>query len=204
MARHMFVVAAAVTVGLVIASFAGPGADRETDVRSQGLEMSLTAIPEMVNYQGVLEDDSGDRVEGFVTMTFTVYDAPTGGNVLWTDTQGFIQVENVVFNVLLEIPPSVLAGPNRWLGVAVNADPEMVPRKRIVSSSYAYRSLYADDADLLDGLDASQFAGDVHSHDDRYYTETELSTNDGVVNQPADPVSWYRIKDIPSGFADGL
>ena len=48
------------------------------------------------------------------------------------------------------------------------------------------------DADKVDGKHAADFA-----------LSQELSTNDGTVNQSSDPVSWYKIKDIPAGFADG-
>ena len=53
------------------------------------------------------------------------------------------------------------------------------------------------------GPGADQVAAGDHQHDDRYYTETELNTNDGTVNDGGDPVSWYKIKDMPAGFADG-
>ena len=33
---------------------------------------------------------------------------------------------------------------------------------------------YAENADKLDGKDASEFADVNHTHDDRYYTETEV------------------------------
>ncbi|MBN2357351.1 hypothetical protein JXO59_14650 [candidate division KSB1 bacterium] len=37
-----------------------------------------------------------------------------------------------------------------------------------------------------------------------YYTKTELNTNDGTINETTDPVSWYKLKNIPPGFADGI
>ena len=68
-------------------------------------------------------------------------------------------------------------------------------------------------ADFADGVDDSvTFAGSGmattasrsdHDHDLRYFTETELNTGDGVVNQAGDPIDWTRIKNIPAGFADG-
>jgi hypothetical protein len=58
------------------------------------------------------------------------------------------------------------------------------------------------DADLLDGHQADAFALTGHTHDDRYYTETELNTG-GSVNQAGNPVTWTRLKNVPAGFADG-
>lgn len=36
-----------------------------------------------------------------------------------------------------------------------------------------------------------------------YVIPTDLSTNDGTANQAGDPVSWFKLKDIPAGFLDG-
>jgi hypothetical protein len=48
------------------------------------------------------------------------------------------------------------------------------------------------DADLLDGSHASDFVeGQV------------LGDNDGTVNESGDPISWFKIKDVPADFADG-
>jgi hypothetical protein len=54
------------------------------------------------------------------------------------------------------------------------------------------------DADLLDGQQASAFAATAHLHDDRYYTETELSSS-GAGGQ----VHWGNLAGVPAGFADG-
>src|SRR5688572_26176001 len=68
--------------------------------------------------------------------------------------------------------------------------------------------------DFADGVDNSvALAGNGmattasrsdHDHDLRYFTETELNTGDGTVNQAGDPIDWTRIKGIPAGFADGV
>ena len=60
------------------------------------------------------------------------------------------------------------------------------------------------EADLLDGQHAAEFAEASHAHDDRYYTESEVSTADGTVNQIGDPVDWTKLKGMPGGFADGV
>jgi hypothetical protein len=59
------------------------------------------------------------------------------------------------------------------------------------------------DADLLDGFQAAAFAAAGHNHDDRYYTETELSTA-GTINQAGNPVDWTKLKSVPAGFADAV
>jgi hypothetical protein len=58
------------------------------------------------------------------------------------------------------------------------------------------------DADMVDGLHADAFSTTGHLHDERYYTETELSTA-GSINNASNPVDWTRLKNVPVGFADG-
>ncbi|MGE5693282.1 MAG: hypothetical protein ACM3YF_05835, partial [Candidatus Zixiibacteriota bacterium] len=42
-------------------------------------------IPQLINFQGILKDGSGNLVaDGSYSITFTIYDAATGGNNLWT------------------------------------------------------------------------------------------------------------------------
>jgi predicted regulator of Ras-like GTPase activity (Roadblock/LC7/MglB family) len=54
------------------------------------------------------------------------------------------------------------------------------------------------DADTVDGLDSSGFAGASHDHDDRYYTETELQTSGSA------SVHWGNLTSKPAGFADDI
>ncbi len=58
-------------------------------------------------------------------------------------------------------------------------------------------------ADMLDGLHSDNFSPVSHNHLTTHYTKEELNTNDGTANQTDDPISWNKLKDIPSGFADG-
>lgn len=68
------------------------------------------------------------------------------------------------------------------------------------------------DADMVDGFHAdafadtghthNAFADTGHTHDDRYYLQEELNTA-GTINDGGNPVAWTKLKDVPSGFADG-
>ena len=97
--------------------------------------------PNLLNYQGVLKDSAGNPITGTRAMTFRLYDAATGGTLLWNETQPSVSVNNGLFSVLLgsvtPLSPSNFSGPNRWLGVTVASDPEMTPRQRIASAAYA-------------------------------------------------------------------
>lgn len=102
------------------------------------------AVPQLISAQGKLTDQQGaPLLSGNYSITFVIYDAPTGGGVKWTETNPLVNVADGQFNVLLgsinSIDDSVFAGVERYLGVRVGEDPEMTPRSRLVSVGYAQR-----------------------------------------------------------------
>jgi len=109
-------------------------------------------VPKLMNYQGKLTTPEGASLDTMVSMQFSIYSDSTGGNPLWIETQLSVKVDKGIFNVLLgsayEIPESVFTGAIRYLGVKVGADPEMSPRKPIISVGYAYNS------EMLNGRNA--------------------------------------------------
>ena len=56
------------------------------------------AIPSGINYQGVLTDSQGQPVTGSKTMSMKLYDAATGGNLLYTEELGAVSVSKGVFS----------------------------------------------------------------------------------------------------------
>ncbi len=55
-----------------------------------------------------------------------------------------------------------------------------------------------------DHLHDTVYAALAHLHDDRYFTESELSAAGGTVNGSTNPVDWTRLKSVPAGIADGV
>jgi len=108
--------------------------------------LSYAEIPKLINYQGHLTDKGGNPLTGTFNITFTIYDAVSGGNNLWSEPQNSIKVKNGLFSVLLGsatiggIPESVFDGVDRYLGVKVGSDSEMSPREQLVSVPYAYKA----------------------------------------------------------------
>jgi hypothetical protein len=113
-------------------------------------------VPQLMNYQGKITTAAGLLMDTTVAMVFTIYtDTGAVGVSLWTETQGSVKVEKGVFSVLLgsvnSVPDSVFKyGAVRYLGVKVGADPEMTPRKPIVSVGYAVN------CDMVDGKHAGK------------------------------------------------
>lgn len=54
------------------------------------------------------------------------------------------------------------------------------------------------DAETLDGINSSAFSPAVHSHDDRYFTETELTDAFG-----GGSVHWENLSSVPTGLDNG-
>ena len=111
----------------------------------------LSAVPSLINYQGVLKDSTGVPYHGPATMIFSIWDDPTDGNKLWQETHPVVEVSHGLFNALLgnvnnPIPDSVFDQPNAWLDVLANGS-QLSPRRRMVSVGYAFRSEFADTAE---------------------------------------------------------
>jgi len=96
--------------------------------------------PSTMSYQGRLTDGAGTNVpDGPYAVTFKLYDAATGGALLWTETQASVAVTGGLFSVVLgsTTPLAVPFDRQYWLGITVAADPEMTPRTPLTSVPYA-------------------------------------------------------------------
>ena len=98
-------------------------------------------VPKLINHQGYLTNATGSPVNASVSIVFTIYNAPTNGSALWTETRT-VTVNKGVFDVNLgETTPINLAfDVPYYLGVKVGNDAEMSPRQSLTSVSYAFRS----------------------------------------------------------------
>lgn len=118
------------------------------------------APPQTINYQGYLTNPGGTPVNNAVVMTFKLYDAASGGAVLYTETQLSVNVANGNFNAVVgAVTPITLPfDVQYWLSVAINSDPEMSPRQPLASSPYAFRAASLDSTATLAG---SQISGTI-------------------------------------------
>lgn len=100
------------------------------------------AVPllDQIPIQGRLTDANGIPLNGTYTVTFYVYDAAVGGNLLCGNLDASVDVTNGLFNSTLDLCDLVDAfeGDQMYLGVQVGADPEMTPRQPIQGVPYAY------------------------------------------------------------------
>ena len=100
----------------------------------------------LINYQGKLTTPGGALMDTTVQMVFSMYNSPTSEIEFWTETHPAVEVEKGVFSVVLgsvnpiehnDLYVCALWGNPPYMGVKVGTDPEMTPRKQIVSSAFA-------------------------------------------------------------------
>lgn len=120
---------------------------------------TVPAAPGLLNYQGRLTDASDNPIASPVNVTFTFWDADTGGAQLGA---GFSDTDTVTPDAVglystfvgddpgIPIPASVFAGDSVWLNVNVGGE-DLAPRMRVTSVGFA---VHASMADALGGLTA--------------------------------------------------
>lgn len=122
------------------------------------LTHSAWAVPGKINFQGALTAADGSRLaDGSYSIAFALYNVPSGGTPLWSNTQT-VELQHGVFSIELgnvgtPINGSIFSG-DCYLGMTVEAETEMIPRQQILSVGYSFK---AEDADTLDGMDSTEF-----------------------------------------------
>ncbi len=121
-------------------------------------------IPHQLNVQGVLRNAGGEVVSGVYNMVFTLWDAQSGGNLLFDSGTQTVTVTGGVFNTYLNLG-STDPFKNRsavWLQIQVGTD--TLPRRPITSVGFAYQAEHAevaDDADVARSLQCTGCIGDT-------------------------------------------
>ena len=97
-------------------------------------------VPRTIAFQGTLKDAAGKPITSSRSVTFTLYDAATVGNSVWTETKAIIPDATGLFATSLgSVTPltSVTFDKSYWVGVKMGTDSEMVPRLPLQSVPYA-------------------------------------------------------------------
>jgi len=124
-------------------------------------------IPHLINYQGKLTDTDGNPVsDGTHSIVFRIYDAESGGNLLWEETQSILIQKGIFACFLggvndLNIP----FDKPYWLAIKVTSDEEMTPRQQITSSGYAIRAEHAEGSDRAVAAQTADIATSAENAD---------------------------------------
>ncbi|MES2436812.1 MAG: hypothetical protein V4519_02275 [Patescibacteria group bacterium] len=141
-------------------------------------EVASAALNKQINYQGKLTNASNVAVaNGTYEMVFNLYTVSSGGSPIWTETRSGgseVTVTNGLFSVMLgEVATLDAVNFNQtlYLGVTIEADAEMSPRKKLGVVPGAI------DSERLGGLNSSQFlradAANATSTASTYLTVTQ-------------------------------
>jgi len=120
----------------------------------------LYAVPAKINYQGFITNSAGEPITASISIKFRIFDAESGGNLLWEEEQT-INVNKGLYNVILgtgttrvgSFKPSLFLGEGRWIETVISNEP-LTPRREITSVAYSMR---ASDAITLNGENAAKF-----------------------------------------------
>jgi hypothetical protein len=135
-----------------------------------------TSTTRLLPMSGVLVDDAGQALSGAVTVTFSLYDAADGGQLLWSETQQ-IKAEasgryQTYLGMVTPLPQDAFSQEQaRWL--SVESAGRKLPRMMLVAVPYALR---AADAETLGGTPLSSFV--TRGPDGR------IRTTDGEIDRP--------------------
>ncbi|MBI3297827.1 MAG: hypothetical protein HYZ75_06675 [Elusimicrobia bacterium] len=107
------------------------------------------AVPGTLRFQGRLlnSSTSDPRAEASVSAVFRVYDAGSGGNLLWSEGPVTVSLAEGAFDALLgqSVPLSsaVFSAAGRWLEVSVDGQ-TLSPRQPLAAVPWALRAAAAD------------------------------------------------------------
>lgn len=125
---------------------------------------AAATIPASFSYQGTLRDATGALITGPVNLTLKLYKQPTGGAALHTESFANLNIRDGIFSVVVgdstpALNPAIFDNPAVYIGIAVNGDPEMLPRQRLHPVPWAMHASTADK--LSPGATVSTVTGPV-------------------------------------------
>lgn len=120
--------------------------------------VAIASTPNLINFQGRLTTAGLPVADSSYTVVFSIYDSPSGGQMLWTETHSPVAITQGLFSVLLgSIVPfadTLFNGPNRFLEIQVGSE-TINPRSQLTSVGYAQRVA------TVDGSTAGMVTGDL-------------------------------------------
>ncbi len=117
-------------------------------------------IQRTISFQGTLADAGGDPLDGEVPVTFRLYDIPSNGSAVWSESQTVVAVKGVFNTQLGETTPlpDPYLGTYRWLGIEVDGGGEGTPRLELTAVPFALTSEHAATSDQAVAADTADFA----------------------------------------------
>ncbi|MDD4333079.1 MAG: hypothetical protein PHT51_03110, partial [Patescibacteria group bacterium] len=103
-------------------------------------QAATLGVPSILSYQGRLKSSAGSALTGTYDLVFKLYDASTGGSLLWTETHTDVTVTSGYFAVTLgettTFTSAVDFTKNLWLLISVEGE-DMTSRVAVNSVAFA-------------------------------------------------------------------
>lgn len=179
------------------------------------------AVPGIITYQGKLTNASGATVSnGTYSIKISLYDAASGGTCKYTvsgtcgtPTALSVTVTSGVFSVALggsgtnSIDPTIFQSGDLYLGLTVESDSEMIPRKQLTTNPFAYNALYLSGLATSTVGGTSSYISTANSNGNFIFTGTPQNTtvSGGVLYiNPASATTNYKILGVAVGGTSKL
>jgi len=165
-------------------------------------------VPPYISYQARLTDTDGNALNGPYAVYFAIYGTPTSATPLWNEAYDVprLNLVNGVASVLLgsrnPLPKSLFTSETLYLGIRIENDEEITPRRRIVSSAYAVN------AGMLNGKVPEDFelAGAVADHNTNPSAHPNISVDaariSGTLTENQIPDTVARDAELQSHVTD--
>ena len=115
-----------------------PSANRDDDDPPPTGPAAVSIVNDVIQVQGRLTDAAGTPITGSQSVTVAIYDTPSGGVARCTDTDAVL-ADRGLFTMNMDFCTAAdFNGDQLYMGIAVDADPEMTPRQPIFAVPYAW------------------------------------------------------------------
>ncbi len=97
----------------------------------------FATIGDAVTYQGFLTDENDVPLDGSFTMRFRIYNAQSGGALLWDSGNMNVPVNDGLFEARLAITTDIFNGEELWVAQTINGE-LLTPRQEILPAPMAH------------------------------------------------------------------
>ena len=168
--------------------------------------VALAEVPMELTHQGRLFDSSGTALSGVEDITFTLFDAPSGGTEIWSETLT-LNLSDDYFST--QLGADAIGNPlsdsyfddNLWLQITVGAGSPLPTRLQLVSVPFARKA-----GSVSGGIvDASEIrvGGNTIIDGGGTVDASEIRVGGNTVINSDGAIDWTALDNVPSGLDSG-
>jgi len=145
----------------------------------------LSQIPQTITWQGILQDASGNNLDGNYSITVKLFDVATGGTAIWTENHNSVTISNGITNLVLGSVTSFNLNFDKqyWLEITVGSGSPLT-RIKLTSVPYSLYSAKSNSVIQNDSLVLKDAQG---------VTRMVLNPNTGTFKMMNKDTVWYEL-----------